>query len=381
MSTRATLSRSRAWVEVDPAAIRRNLETIRRRIGPGAAVMPMVKADAYGLGIEEMIRVLEPLEPRAYGVATAEEGRELRALGVQRPVLVFSPIPGRAVEDAVEAHLTLCLSDPEALDELVEVVRGSDRRVDFHLEVDTGMGRSGHAWNDLEPWRERLVAISGSGVRWRGCFTHFHSADLAEASSLSEQWTRFRRALDHLPLPEEGGFMVHACNSAAALRRPELAADAVRPGIFLYGGVAGEGLPTPSPVVSVRARVILTREVASGTPVGYGATYRAAGPERWATLAIGYGDGLPRLLGNRGHVLLGGGRAPMVGRISMDVTVVDITSVPGVKAGDVATVIGTDGDESISLEEVAELASTINYEILTGLAPRLPRIWTQRVGA
>jgi alanine racemase len=149
----------------------------------------------------------------------------------------------------------------------------------------------------------------------------------------------------------------------------------VRPGIFAYGGVAGEGLPDPAPAVAVRARVLLVKDVPAGATVGYGATHVAKRPARWATLGIGYGDGLPRLLSNRGRALLKGRSCPIVGRISMDVTVVDISGVEGVEAGDVATLIGSDGDEHISLEEVADLASTINYEVLTGLGHRLPRIW------
>lgn len=375
MSTR---SRSRAWVEVDGTALRDNAETIRGAVGPGPGVIPMVKADAYGLGVAEALEVLEPTSPAAYGVATVEEGRELRSLGIHRPILVFAPVPGPEFADAVEADLTLCLSDPGSLELLEEAARTAGRDAAFHLEVDTGMGRSGHPWTDLGSWRARMDALAGSPVRWTGCFTHFHSADVARDPGIQEQWTRFRKGLEILSPPDSGGFTVHACNSAAALRRPELAADAVRPGIFLYGGVAGGGLPDPREVVSVRARVILTRDAEPGATVGYGATHRAEARERWATLSIGYGDGLPRLLGNRGHALLRGRRVPIVGRISMDVTVVDITGVPRVDPGDVATLIGTDGDDTISLEEVAELASTINYEVLTGLTARLPRLWSSR---
>jgi alanine racemase len=160
------------------------------------------------------------------------------------------------------------------------------------------------------------------------------------------------------------------------MRHPEFAADAVRPGIFLYGGVAGAEIPSPLPVAALRARVTFIRDARRGDTVGYGATYAAGGPERWATVGIGYGDGLPRLLGNRGNALLKGRRVPVIGRISMDATVLNITGVDGVEVGDVATFFGRDGEGEISLEEVATLAQTINYEILTDLTPRAPRIWT-----
>jgi alanine racemase len=150
----------------------------------------------------------------------------------------------------------------------------------------------------------------------------------------------------------------------------------VRPGIFLYGGVAGEDLPPPDPVASLRARITFLRDAEAGSTVGYGSTYRASAPERWATVGIGYGDGLPRLLSNQGHALVRGERAPIIGRISMDVTVLNVTHIQGVEVGDVATFFGRDGEGGIPLEEVADHARTINYEILTDLTPRVPRIWT-----
>lgn len=169
--------------------------------------------------------------------------------------------------------------------------------------------------------------------------------------------------------------MIHACNAAAAMRHPGYGADAIRPGIFLYGGGIGAGQAAPEEVVQVRARVTLVRNVPEGTTVGYGATYRSSGAERWATLGIGYGDGFPRVLGNRGSVLLSGRKVPIVGRISMDMTVVDITGHDGVEVGDAATLIGRDGESAITLDEVADLAGTISYEILTGFTVRMPRVW------
>lgn len=366
--------RTRAWIEVDAAALRRNLDRVRGAVGEGVGVVPMVKADAYGLGVDRMIGLMEPESPRAYGVATVEEGRRLRELGVERDVLVVAPVPPGSYQDAVESGLTLCLSHVEGLRRLEEAVRRTSIAADFHIEVDTGMGRAGFDWRDAASWGPLVSAAHGDRLRWTGCFTHLHSADQADPAPTRLQERRLRDALRAVSVPRED-FLVHVLNSAGALRLPELGAGAVRPGIFLYGGVAGEGLPRPDPVVTVRARVVHVREAPPGTTVGYGATHASRGWERWATLAIGYGDGLPRVLGNRGHALLKGRRCPMVGRVSMDVTVVNLSNVDGVELGDVATLVGEDGGERITLEEVAGLAGTINYEILTGLSRRLPRVW------
>ena len=200
-------------------------------------------------------------------------------------------------------------------------------------------------------------------------------------ASIDQQWQRLQDTLSVLDLPDGSDFMVHVCNSAGALRCPEFAADAVRLGIFVYGGRAGDDLPDPEPVASVFARVTFVRDAPSGTTVGYGATYTAERDERWAALGIGYGDGLPRSLGDRGHALICGVRVPMIGRISMDATVVDITGIANVRVGDVAVLIGSDGDATILLDEVADQAGTIGYEVLTGLTPRLPRIWIDDDGS
>lgn len=373
----STEKQARAWMEIRGAAFRRNLRAVRTAVGPDAALIPMVKANAYGLGVGPALSALEIEEPWGYGVATVAEGLELRTLGVTRPVLVFSPVPLGALEAGVREGLTFCVSDLDALEGVVAAAGRQGRTVAVHVEVDTGMGRSGIDWRRAGEWGSRVVELTRGAVRLEGIFTHFHSADEGEGEGVELQAERFRDALDALPLPEGERPMEHLCNSAAVFRRPELALGGVRPGIFLYGGRVGSASPGPEPVLHLRARIALVREVPPGTTLGYGATYRARGWERWATVGIGYGDGLPRSLGNRGHALVRGRRAPIIGRISMDLTVVDITNLPEAIRGDVATFVGRDGDEEIPLEEVARHAGTISYEVLTGLTSRLPRIWVE----
>ena len=339
----------------------------------------MVKADGYGLGMSEVVSALESLEPWGYGVAAVAEGVRLRAEGIRKPIIVCSPIPPTSYEEAVEARLTLSISDLEGLSSLGSASRAAGIPSRFHVEVDTGMGRAGFPWQRVGDWGPRLGEMLGPDLVWEGCFTHFHSADGLDEGPTSLQWDRLTDILGRLPTPA-AGLMVHACNSPGALRRPDYARDAVRPGIFLYGGVAGEGLPPPAPVASLRARIVHVKEAVDGATVGYGATYVAKGNERWASVSIGYGDGLPRLLSNRGEALVRGERVPIIGRISMDVTVLDISRIPPAGIGDVVTFFGRDDSGEIRLEEVAGHAETINYEILTGLTQRLPRIWTDDGG-
>ena len=347
-------------------------------------MIPMVKADGYGLGADRTVAVLEPEEPLAWGVATVEEGRRLRELGVVRPILVCTPLPPGSYPDAVEADLTVCLSSLRGLRLLEEAASRSGRSAAFQVEVDTGMGRAGFDWREAAGWGPVVLARHGHALRWTGCYTHLHSAD-ENPTTVPVQWRRLVDVLSSLGHPEED-FLVHAQNSAGALLAGRLDSGdyrvgAVRPGIFLYGGSAGAGAPAPEPVAAVRARVVHLREAPPGTTLGYGSTHAARGWERWATLAIGYGDGLPRALGNRGHAVLSGRRVPIVGRVSMDMTVVNISDVDGVEAGDVATLIGESGAERITVDEVAGLAGTISYEVLTGFTPRIPRIWVDDGGA
>ena len=365
-------AQTRAWIEVSSSALRENFATVRSRAGAGSALIPMVKANGYGLGAEWAVRALESLQPWGFGVAAASEGVALRAAGVARPIVVFSPLTQEGLTVAAAHGLIVSISDLSSLERWAALA--GDRPLEFHLEIDTGMGRAGFDWRETSVWAPAVRTFTSDRLRWSGVYTHFHSADGADRGPTATQWERFRDALGQLPVSREN-LMVHACNSAAAVRWPEYSGDAVRPGIFLYGGqVTPDGSCSPRPVASVHARVGLVRSVSPGSTLGYGATHVARGPQTWATLGIGYGDGWPRNLGNRGEVLLRGQRVPVIGRISMDMTVVDVTGIAGVQTGDEAILIGRQGDLEISVDEVAARAETISYEILTGLTPRLPRL-------
>ncbi len=364
--------RSRAWVEIDAAALRRNYQRIAEGLPQRCGVIPMVKADGYGLGMTRVVDTVAPFEPWGWGVATPAEGECLRGHGVRDRIVVFSPLPPGTEARVVAAGLIPTISDIETLDRLASAATGP---VPVHLEVDTGMGRAGLRWDRVEGWAPAIREALAAPLRWDGVFTHFHSADEAGGPGVAEQLRRFSHVLAVLDPPP--GVLRHVQNTAAALRldSEHHTFDLARPGIGLYGGASGPDLPDPDPVVALRARVLRVVEVPAGAEVGYGATYRASGPERWATVGVGYGDGYRRSASNRAQVLVAGRRVPVVGRVSMDVTVVNITGLDGVRTGDVVTLLGRDGEGEIRLGELAGWMGTIAYEVLTGFTSRLPRVW------
>ncbi len=350
----------RAWVEVDLAAVVENARTVARVAG--TRLLPVVKANAYGVGAVAVSKALEALDPWGYGVATVEEGAELRAAGITRPVLVLMPAQPSWFSEFDRSRLTPVLGDALAISEWT--ARGERP---FHLEIDTGMGRSGVRWDEIDAIRE-----AADTPYLEGCYTQFHSADRRDGSS-EQQLERFERAVARLARRPA---LLHVANSAAALRDRRFAFDLVRPGVFLYGGSPGEGFPEPQPVVSIRARVLAVRRVAAGESVSYNAVWRATRPTTVATLGIGYADGLRRSLGlsGRGAVLLRGQRCLIIGAVTMDLTMVEIGDEP-VQVGDVATLIGTADDARITLEEFADWCGELQRAVLTSLGPRLPRVY------
>jgi alanine racemase len=360
MTTQSTAGRSntRAWVDIDLGALLRNGEALAKHAG--VPLLPMVKADGYGLGVVPVVRTLAKLDPFGFGVATVDEGCELRASGSWRPIIVFTPLLADDLAIARESRLVPTLASASTIAAWVESGGGP-----WHLAIDTGVSRAGVRW-------DRIGEVADAVRRFppEGAFTHFHSAELDDGSmELQEQ--RFRDAIAVLP---ERPAILHADNSAAAVRRSPSPWTIVRPGVFLYGvGSGPRAALQPAPVAHLRARVVEVRDLLRGDSVGYDATWRATRPSRVATLAIGYADGYSRSLGNRADVLLRGRRVPVVGTVMMDMTVIDVTGLP-CEEGDVATLFGSDGDDLLAVEAVAARAALSPYELLTGLRQRITRI-------
>jgi len=351
--------KGRAWMEVDLRALTRNASVLASHAG--VPLLPMVKADAYGLGAREVVGALETLEPWGYGVATVDEGIELRECGVTRPVVVFTPLLTDELAAASAARLTPSLGSERS------ILEWKSHGSPWHLSVDTGMSRAGVPWREVSSIRSAVAVVPPEGA-----FTHFHSAELDDVS-MAEQESRFRTAV---ALLDERPRLLHTDASAAIVRRGRSDLDLIRPGIFMYGvqTVAGAGIDADT-VVHVRSRVVETRWLAAGDTVSYNATYTAASARLVATVAIGYGDGYPRSLGNIGEAIIRGRRAAVVGRVTMDMVMLDVTNI-GCSVGDIATLIGrdTETDAVITVASVASQAGMSPYELLTGLRGRLHRI-------
>jgi alanine racemase len=326
----------------------------------------MIKADAYGLGAPAALRALDVLEPWGYGVATVREGEELRELGASRPIVVFTPLLEKEMTRARSARLTPTLGFASEIEAWRRAGGGA-----WHLSIDTGMSRAGIPWRQIGEIRH-LVELDPP----EGAFTHFHSAELDDGT-MAEQEGRFREAIASLPSRPK---LLHTANSAAIAREGRSNWDLVRPGIFLYGVSSGtRAAIQPEPVVNLRAPIVEIRDLQAGDTVSYGATLRVERPARIATLAVGYADGYPRSLSERGSVLVGGTLAPVAGTVTMDMTMIDVTTVR-CEVGDIATLIGRAGDTVLTVERVADDAGMSPYELLTGLRSRVERVYTGERG-
>jgi len=351
------------WVDVDLGAIRHNCARIQAHAGRGARLYAVVKAGGYGHGALQVARAAVDGGAAGLAVATLEEARELGGLIPVEHVLVMGGILPSQAHAAAAGGWSVAVSSSE----LAAALGDTDEVVPVHLKIDTGMGRFGCTPEDA-PGLARAIEES-QGLRLAGTWTHFASADSDEALTRRQ----FDRFIDALASFDVDPGLRHACNSAGTRNHPEFALDAVRCGIAIYGCE----WPGLLPALALRSVVTHVKTVHRGDTVGYGATWTAPDTRRIATVAIGYADGVFRARANTGHVLVRGERAPLVGRVSMDAITLDVTDVDEVAVGDVATLVGADGDARITAEEVAAWSGTISYEVLTAIGPRVERRYSE----
>jgi len=364
--------------EIDLGALTRNLETLRAA-APGVDVLAVVKADAYGHGAVPVSRALEAAGVRFLGVALVEEGHVLREAGLRSDILVLGGAYEGGWETMLEQRMIPVVFRPEHLTALDAAARSRGVKARAHLKVDTGMGRLGVLAADVPAFLE--AARECRQVELEGLCSHFANADLADAALTAQQVSRFRTALGQMRAAGFDPRWRHLSNSAGLLALPEardgLEMNLARPGLALYGLAPAPWLRPPrvlEPVLGWKTAVVHVKSVPTGTPISYGSTWTAPRPSRIATLPVGYADGWSRLLSNRGTVLVRGKRAPIVGRVCMDLCMVDVTDVPGVEVGDEVVLVGRQGTEVQDAHQLAALQNTIAYDVLCAVGARVPRV-------
>ena len=380
-----------AWVEVDLEAIRHNVRVFRGLTNPPTKLMAVVKADAYGHGAVPVAQACRAAGADAFAVATVEEGVALRAAGIAEPILLLSQPPIEAIGELLDHDIMPSVYDLEFAAQLGEAASGRGRDARYHLAVDTGMDRIGVPWDGVIGFL--LVAERLRGIELAGTFTHFATADKTSDWDFALQSKRFGDAVRAMREAGINPGVVHCANTPATVLHPATHYGMVRAGVGLYGlhpCEATRGRLDLRPAMSVRARATRVVRPKVGEGVGYGMTYRVALPStQIATLPLGYADGLSRRLSNRMEVLYQGMRWRQVGNICMDQCMVEVepdlalargTKVRPIEAGDEVTIVGRDGDEAITLDDLAQELGTINYEVACAFGMRLPKVYVNRIG-
>jgi len=378
-----------AWLEIDLDALRDNLEVLRGLAGPGVPVRPVVKADAYGHGAVPIARALEAGGVDGFCVAAFDEALELREAGVRAPILVLYPAPAVWAMEAARLGIAVTAGDAALLDELAHALARAprDAPLEIELEVETGLGRGGLAGDDLVDAARRIVTTPW--LRLIGLWTHLQAVEDGELTA--RQVARFEAASAMvagagIPLPVR-----HVAASAAVIAGGVGTYDGIRPGLAIYGLVPDElapgAIPAAAvdglrPVMALYARPVRVQDLPEGWGISYGPTFRTSRPSRIATLPLGYGDGWARQLSNRASAIVRGVRVPLVGNVAMDAVMADVTEVPGppVGTGDEFVLIGRAADERITVADLAHERTTNRWEVVTGMARRLPRVYHAAAG-
>jgi len=362
--------------EVDLGALDYNYHQLRQLVPPAVKFLAVVKADAYGHGAVLVSKRLEELGTDFLGVATVKEGAELREGGVHKPILVLSGVYQEEVEAVLAYHLIPMLYRLEIAEALSAAAGKQGTKVPVHIKVDTGMGRIGVLAEEAATFMNRVRKLENLEIE--GLASHFSTADEGNSSFAAEQLERFSRTIEEMKRLNINPPFYHIANSAGLVNLPSAHFTVVRPGIMLYGSY-----PSPSlkanislrQVMSWKSRIADLKQVPEGYPISYGRTFVTQRPSIIAAIPVGYADGYHRLFSNRGEVLIKGKRAPVVGRVCMDWTMVDVTDIPGVEVGEVVVLMGGQLGQEITPEEMGEWIGTISYEILCSVGKRVHRIY------
>jgi alanine racemase len=364
------------WADVDLDAIRHNIEVVKRHLNPGVLLLAVVKADAYGHGAVEVSRAALSSGVDWLAVATVDEGLDLVDAGIKAPILHMGRTPPGDVEVALRAGLRLCVFERRGLQAIADACARTGLKARVHLKVETGMARLGVRRGGDTLMLAQLCEAA-AGVELEGFWTHFAEADEPQSPRTDEQLALFRAEVERLRTAGIVPPLLHCANSAATLFHPETQVDMVRVGLLLYGYSPAPGEEPQldlRPAMAWKAVVVAVHDLEAGEKVGYGGAFAAPRPTRTATVAIGYADGYPRTLSNKGVLLLGGKRVRVVGRVSMDYVSVDISGVEHVELGDEAVIIGSQGQEAITADELATSLDTISWEVLCDIGGRVPRV-------
>ena len=375
----------RAWVEVDLDAVAHNIRQVRKATDQSAKVLAVVKADAYGHGYLETARTLLNNGADFLGVATFEEAKQLRTHGIAAPILILGPAMADDLYDIVAYDVIPTVFDTDTAIRISDAARTLGRTANIHIKLDTGMSRVGYrVTGDAEkdaPMAEEILRIAAlPNLKVGGIFTHFAKSDEADHSYTDLQFSRFVSLTDTL---ESRGLHIpirHCCNSGGILAFPGYHLDMVRAGIIIYGHYPSDEMPRTlnlKPAMQFKTVVTNVSHLEAGTPVSYGGTFVAPQDMTAATIAIGYADGYSRILSHKAEVLVGGCRAPVIGNICMDQCMIDVSHVKKINVGDEVILFGKDGNDTITVEAVAALMGTINYEVLCVIGKRVPRVYIQ----
>jgi alanine racemase len=361
---------------IDLDALRWNFRQIRAKVGPDVKILSMVKANGYGHGAPRIAEALAAEGSNAFGVATVEEGLELRGVGIRAPILVVAGAYAGQLDRFMENKLTPVVQDAESLALLDDSASKRGTTLKVHLKIDTGMGRIGFLSAAIASWLpllKRLQAIEIEGV-----FSHFSHADNVAGDYTRHQLEIFRDLVERLRADGISPALIHLANSAATITLPAAYFNMVRPGLMLYGIYPSPAMASQislQPVLSWKSRILQLKRVPAGASISYGQTFITRRESLIATVPVGYADGYSRLLSNAGAMLVKGKRAPVAGAVCMDLTMIDVTDIGGVQQGDEVVLLGRQGNAVISADEMAAWSNTISYEILTSIGTRVPRIY------